>query len=90
MLQWTPSNKDTIGTLLSVPNRGVSLFILGLFCTCFYVSGTEDGVLYSGTSCSTVLYDPFFLPHRVYVLLPRALLTVYYSVYSQKQSDSDS
>ena len=48
-IQWNPSNKDTIGTLLSVPNRGVP-FIQGLFCTCSYVAGTADGVLYTEVS----------------------------------------
>ena len=46
-LRWNPSNKETIGTLLSVPNRGVSL-IQGLFWTSSYVAGTADGVLIQG------------------------------------------
>ena len=49
ILEWDPSNKDTIGTLLSVPNRGVSL-IQWLFCICSYVVGTADGVLYTEVS----------------------------------------
>ena len=44
-----PSNKGTIGTLLRVPNRGVSL-IQALFCTCSYVAGTANGVLYTEVS----------------------------------------
>ena len=58
-VQWNPSNKDTIGTLLSVPNRGVSL-IQGLYCICSYVVGTteSDVVLYTEVSViQGVLYS---------------------------------
>ena len=50
------SEADTIGTLLSVPNRGVCLFrggvlIQGLYSRCYSCSGTEDGVRYTEVSC---------------------------------------